>query len=105
MNIRTTARPSPSRRRRRVILILLLITWLPVLPFALGLALTSLTGCTVNEAGTHPCPVAGHDIGDLLYTLTMTGWLLIPSLPFMALTLLLSGLQGLLMLLKAWRRR
>lgn len=51
MNIHSTARPSPSRRRRRVILILLLITWLPVLPFALGLTLTSLTGCTVNEGG------------------------------------------------------
>ncbi|MEH3065582.1 MAG: hypothetical protein PGN33_23570 [Methylobacterium radiotolerans] len=105
MAIRTMARPSPSRRRLRVILILLLITWLPVVPFALGLALTNLTGCTVNEAGTHPCPVAGHDIGGLLYTLTMTGWLLIPFLPFMALTLLLTVGQGLLMILRVWLRR
>ncbi|MEE7447964.1 hypothetical protein MRF4_09095 [Methylobacterium radiotolerans] len=105
MNILTTAPTSPSRRRPRVTLILLLITWLPALPFAVGIALTSLTGCTVNEAGTRPCPVDGHDIGDLLYALTMTGWLLIPLLPFMALTLLLTVLQGLLMVVEAWRRR
>ncbi|WP_287091388.1 hypothetical protein [Methylobacterium sp.] len=89
----------------RVILILMVVAWLPALPFAAGAALTSLTGCQVNEANTYPCPVAGHDIGELLYGLMMTGWVLIAFLPFMALTLLLAAVQGLLMLVGAWRRR
>jgi hypothetical protein len=105
MSALETGRPDRSRRRLRVILILMVVAWLPALPFAAGAALTSLTGCQVNEANTYPCPVAGHDIGELLYGLMMTGWVLIAFLPFMALTLLLAAVQGLLMLVGAWRRR
>ncbi|WP_246695288.1 hypothetical protein [Methylobacterium sp. P1-11] len=80
MSGRDPVRPSPSRRRLRVILILLLITWLPTASFATGLALTSVTGCRINEAHTYACLVAGHDIGNLLHMVTMTGWVLIAFL-------------------------
>ncbi len=72
--------------------------------FATGLGLAHLTGCRVDESRSHPCPVAGFDLGGLLYTLLMMGWLLIPLLPFMALTLLLGAGTGLLALYRRWRR-
>lgn len=81
-----------------------LIVWGPALLFATGLGLAHLTGCRVDESRSHPCPVAGFDLGGLLYTLLMMGWLLIPLLPFMALTLLLGAGTGLLALYRRWRR-
>lgn len=96
-------RPGGGVAGRRVLLVLALIVWGPGLLFATGLALAHLTGCRVDEAGIYPCPVVGHDIGDLLFTLLMMGWLLIPLLPFMALALVLILGLGLRALYRAWR--
>jgi hypothetical protein len=104
MSGRDPGRPSPYGRRLRVILILLLITWLPIVSFATVLALTCVTGCRIDEAHTYPCLFAVHDIGNLLYMVTMTGWVLIAFLPITALTLMLAVGQSLLLLLEAWHR-
>ncbi len=92
-----------ARAGRRVFLVLALLVWVPALLFAAGLGLAHLTGCRVDEANTYPCPLAGFDVGGLLYALLMMGWLLIPLLPFMALTLLLVLGLGLAALVRAWR--
>jgi hypothetical protein len=92
-----------ARAGRRALLVMALLAWVPALLFAAGFGLAHLTGCRVDEARTYPCPVAGHDIGGLLYGLLMMGWLLIPLLPFMALTLLLVLGLGLAALYRAWR--
>lgn len=94
---------APARAGRRVLRVLALLVWLPALLFASGFALAHLTGCRVSEATTYPCPVGGLDIGGLLYALLMMGWLLIPLLPFMGLTLILVLGLGLRALYRAWR--
>ncbi|HUE84821.1 MAG TPA: hypothetical protein VMO26_01975 [Vicinamibacterales bacterium] len=40
-----------------------------------------LNGCTLNEAGVHPCIVGGRDIGATLYSMGMTVWFLIALIP------------------------
>lgn len=75
--------------------ILIAIVWTPALMLALGLGLAFLTGCRVDEGSRHPCVVCGFDLGGLLYTLTMMGWLMIPMLPFMALSILFGVGAGL----------
>ncbi|WP_298959670.1 hypothetical protein [uncultured Methylobacterium sp.] len=82
---------------------LVLVVWAPALMLALGLALAHLTGCRVDEAGRSPCVVAGLDIGGLLHTLTVMGWLVIPMLPFMLISLLLGLGAGAVALLDLWR--
>ncbi|KQT59679.1 hypothetical protein ASG52_20035 [Methylobacterium sp. Leaf456] len=82
--------------------ILILIVWTPALLLALGLGLAFLTGCHVDEGSRHPCVICGLDLGGLLYTLTMMGWLMIPMLPFMLLTILAGLWFGLRALAGAW---
>lgn len=82
--------------------ILTLIVWTPALLLGLGLGLAFLTGCRVDEGSRHPCLVCGLDIGGLLYTLTTMGWLTIPMLPFMAITILVGLWWGLRALVGAW---
>lgn len=85
-----------------MMLILTLIVWTPALLLALGLGLAFVTGCPVDEGSRHPCVVCGFDIGGLLHTLTMMGWLMIPLLPFMALTILVGLWSGIRALVVAW---
>ncbi len=78
------------------------IVWTPFLLLVLSLAVARLTGCEVNEARAHPCRVAGIEIGGLLYTMMVMGWLVIPLLPFMALTLVGGAVAGVSALVRAW---
>ncbi|TFZ57492.1 hypothetical protein E4V01_14400 [Methylorubrum sp. Q1] len=78
------------------------LVWTPALLFALGFGLAHLTGCRVDEGSAHPCLVAGIDIGGLLYTLLMMGWLVILALPFMLLTGLIWLGIGLRALASTW---
>lgn len=41
----------------------------------LAAKIASVRGCQLNEAQVYPCNVAGHDIGEMLYTMGMMGWL------------------------------
>ncbi|GAB6841015.1 hypothetical protein HNR00_004505 [Methylorubrum rhodinum] len=85
-----------------MMLILTAIVWTPALLLALGLGLAFLTGCHVDEGSRHPCVICGLDLGGLLYTLTMMGWLMIPMLPFMVLTLLVGLGSGMWALVRGW---
>ncbi|MFC0407713.1 hypothetical protein [Roseomonas elaeocarpi] len=80
-----------------------LLVWTPAILLVLGLILTRLTGCAVDEAGRHPCRIAGIDIGGLIQVLVMMGWLMIPLLPLMALTVLGGLAVGAMMLFGAWQ--
>jgi hypothetical protein len=79
-----------------------LLVGTPALLFGLGFVLAHLTGCRVDEASAHPCLVAGIDIGGLLYTLLVMGWLVILLLPFMLLTLVIWLGIGLRAVIGAW---
>lgn len=81
-----------------MLLLGVLIVWTPFLLLVLSLVVTRLTECMVNEAGAQPCRIASLDVGGLLYTLMMMGWLVIPLLPFMALTLIGAAVAGVLAL-------
>lgn len=94
-----------ARTGWRGCLIAAVVAWLPAGLVLAGAVLAALTGCTASEAGAKPCPVAGLDIGRLLYTLTVLVWLVIPLLPVMVFTLALALVTGALALIQAlWRR-
>jgi hypothetical protein len=44
-------------------------------------AIANTYGCRVDEGSAHPCIIAGHDYGGLLYSLGVMGWLMLVSLP------------------------
>lgn len=56
--------------------------WIPTLVVLATFATAMVTGCDVNEAASHPCIVAGHDIGDALYGGLIMVFLAGPTLPF-----------------------
>ncbi|MBW4517162.1 MAG: hypothetical protein KME11_18300 [Timaviella obliquedivisa GSE-PSE-MK23-08B] len=53
-------------------LILLVTPWMLV---GMASKVASEQGCRLNEAQAYPCNVAGHDVGEALYTMSMMGWL------------------------------
>ncbi|GGF65229.1 hypothetical protein GCM10007301_26230 [Azorhizobium oxalatiphilum] len=78
-----------------------LLVWTPLLGVLISTEAASALGCRLNEGGTYPCLVLGMDIGDLLYTLFVLGWLMLLTAPFMLITALMwAGL----IVRWAWRR-
>lgn len=71
------------------LVLLTLVVWMPLLGVLVSSELASALGCPLNEGGTHPCLLLGMDIGDLLYTLFVLGWLMLVTAPFMLMTALL----------------
>ena len=63
-----------------------ILAWLPALLLTIAMVASDLTGCQVDEGSAHTCLVAGFDVGELLYTLAVSGWLMLVTLPFMAAT-------------------
>jgi hypothetical protein len=80
---------TPVSRPWKIILIILTIAaWLPI-GFAFAASgIASSLGCRLNEAGNNPCLLAGHDIGDTLYTMFMMFWLAILTMPLMAISII-----------------
>ncbi len=83
----------PWWRRRSTLVWLTLATLIGFSPI-ISLLLTSLIaetlGCTVNEAASHPCPGPfGWDLGDLLVTMFVMGWLMLVTWPLMLGTIML----------------
>lgn len=96
--------PRRGGNRHVIVLLGVAIVWTPFLLLVLAMLLARLTGCEVNEARAHPCRVAGIDLGGMLYGMMMMGWLLIPLMPFMVLTLLGGAVAGVAALVRLWRR-
>jgi hypothetical protein len=61
--------------------VIALLTGWPVVLAAVAGITASVNGCTLNEAGVHPCIVAGNDVGSTLYSMGMTAWFLIALIP------------------------
>lgn len=70
-------------RPRSVLLFVLwfLFTFGPVLSVLLSSAVSGAAGCRVDEGSVHPCVIAGFDVGGLLYTLGVLGWLMLVTFP------------------------
>ena len=75
------------KRRFLPPLTLLFIGLLPLFSVLFTAAMASAFDCRVDEGSVHPCIVAGIDIGGLLYTTGVMGWLMLVSLPLAALAL------------------
>ncbi|BDP43147.1 hypothetical protein DAETH_31160 [Deinococcus aetherius] len=81
-------------RRRWLLLAVLawaLFTFGPLLGVLLSSWVAGANGCRLDEAGTYPCVVAGVDVGGLLSTLFVLGWLMLVTIPVGVLV----GLGGL----------
>lgn len=65
-----------------------LLAWLPLLSLVTGGEIASLAGCQLDEGSVHPCLIAGLDLGSVLNTMTVAGWLLLVTGPVMLVTTL-----------------
>ncbi|QND51865.1 hypothetical protein HB779_08085 [Phyllobacterium sp. 628] len=79
-----------SKRRVAMIVlaILTIIALLPLFSVLTTYMLATALGCSVDEGSVHPCLMAGLDIGDLLYTMGVMGWLMIPAAPLLLIAVL-----------------
>ncbi len=69
---------------RKIILIyggILLYAFAPLLSVLVCGAIASLAGCNVSEAGASPCHIFGFDMGGVLVTMLVCGWLIFWTLP------------------------
>ena len=60
----------------------LLTALLPLLGLLIALIAAPQLGCVVDEGSPRPCETAIGDVGGLLYTLHVGGWLTLLTLPF-----------------------
>jgi len=70
--------------RRNIVFIyglILLYSFAPLLSVLVCGVMASLAGCNVSEAGASPCPILGYDIGGILVTMLVCGWLVFWTLP------------------------
>lgn len=81
-------------RRRWLLLLILgwtLFTFGPLLGVLIASAVANANGCRLDEAGTYPCVVAGQDVGGLLGSLFVLGWLMLLTIPVGAVLGLVGG--------------
>jgi hypothetical protein len=48
---------------------------LPFVPTVAAFFIADILGCRLNEANAHTCVLMGSDIGGLLYSMALLGWL------------------------------
>ncbi|MES1950632.1 hypothetical protein S4A8_07235 [Salinisphaera sp. S4-8] len=92
----------------RFLAVQLAIVLLAIAPMLVSVAagqLGAALGCTVNEAGPHPCPLWGMDIGNTLSTAGVFGWLTLATLPAGAILWLAHILYTLVRLVRTYRQR
>ena len=102
--------PEPRKPvlRRILVWLLAILTVLELLPLLSVLAaalVANVLGCQVDEGSIHPCLFAGTDLGGLLYSMGMMGWLFILTAPLMVLVLLGWVVVGGLAVWRAVQRR
>ena len=89
-----------------LLILMVLIGIAPLASVALAGLIAELNGCGLHEGFAQPCIVAGVDIGGLLYTMTVMGWLMLVSLFFLAGGLLGLAKEGVLLVVrKIWARQ
>ena len=89
-----------SRALTLILLGALLICLLPVAGVLISTAIAELAGCRLDEAGSYPCLVLGHDLGGLLSTLFVSGWFALLTLPFAGLIVMVLGALWLFRLIR-----
>jgi hypothetical protein len=79
-----------NKFRRNAIVFGIIVSWtvFPIACVLLVAIVSGVCGCSVNEGSPTPCIVFGTDIGRMLYTLGVMGWLSIVTLPTGAIAFL-----------------
>ena len=87
---------------RLALLAVTLAAWAPFLSVLATAVVADALGCRVDEGSVHPCAGPfGTELGSLLYSMGVMGWLMLATAPFMLLT----GLAWTVILVRwAWRR-
>jgi hypothetical protein len=57
----------------------------PIFSVVLCSVIANAYGCKVDEGSIHPCVINGQDYGHLLYSLGVSGWFMLLTLPVGAL--------------------
>ena len=73
-----------------LLLISIALVVIPALALGVSLVLSKMLDCEVSEAGTSGCYLLGVDIGDFLYALSMSGWLIVMTAPVAGLGIVVS---------------
>ncbi|WP_338663696.1 hypothetical protein VQH23_00725 [Pararoseomonas sp. SCSIO 73927] len=97
--------PGRPHRLGRVGLVILgvvtLLSWAPLLSVLFTSVVANALGCRVHEGFPTPCPSRFGDLGELLYTTGVMGWLMLLTGPFMLAT---GVIWPVLLLGWLWRR-
>jgi hypothetical protein len=103
----TAYRYRMQRWRRNLLIYSVITLWtlLPILCVLVASAVASACGCTVDEGAVHPCFVFNIDIGTLLYTLGVMGWLGLVTLPTGAIAFVLYTIFAIVEWLMTLRRQ
>jgi len=76
------AKPLPFRRVLLPLAVLAtLLGWGPIAAVLAAAGIIRITGCELSGAGPRACVVLGVDIGDTLYQMSMSVWLLMLTFP------------------------
>ena len=72
-----------ERGRINAIVYGIIVSWaaFPLVSVLIATAVSAICGCTINEGSPMPCVIFGVDMGKVLYTLGVMGWLAIITLP------------------------
>lgn len=74
-----------------IYIIVILLCSIPIISVGIAMFISDFCGCTLNEGSVHPCQLFGYEIGELLYSMFVFGWLAIATIPLgLALFLVLT---------------
>ena len=85
--------------------VLTIVAWAPVLGVAVASWVAGRAGCQLDEGSVHPCPIGPFDVGGLLYSLGVSGWLFLSTWPLAIASVVFWVGYGLLAIVRAVRRR
>ncbi|MBT9246111.1 hypothetical protein KM031_17665 (plasmid) [Gemmobacter fulvus] len=92
-------------RRIGLLILMVVIGIAPLVSVALAGLIAESNGCALHEGFAQPCIVFGADIGGVLYTMAVMGWLMLISLFFLGGGLLGLAWEGILLVLRRMSRR
>ncbi|MCL4067926.1 hypothetical protein M3484_15225 [Pseudomonas sp. GX19020] len=87
-----------TSRRIWLLILMVVIGIAPLASVALAGLIADWNGCALHEGFAQPCILLGTDIGGVLYTMAVMGWLMLISLFFLGGGLLGLAWEGVLLI-------
>lgn len=87
-----------------VLFLILAVSAAPIGSVIACSAIANAYGCQVDEGSVHPCVIGGQDRGELLYTMFVSGWFMLLTIPVGALAFVV-WLIVLILHREKWRAR